>query len=226
VTVASRARPNRKRRGTDRAEELMRVALDLFSKQDFASVTIKDIAAVAKLNTALIYYYFKSKEDLFRATIEHATLQVMQNYRRLRERHQDPVSLINDWFDNNLELSEPIRKLVKIMLNYSCSPFNLRSVDSLIERFYREEISILSASIRKGMEQGILPKVDANRLAMFASTHLDGIMIASMIRRNFDIHAAISDLKRNFWSNLQMTKPAGLPGAAARNGRPIRARHH
>jgi AcrR family transcriptional regulator len=40
------------------AAKLMSVAMDLFCQRDFASVTIKDIARVAKVNSALIYYYF------------------------------------------------------------------------------------------------------------------------------------------------------------------------
>ena len=62
----------------------MAVAMDLFCERDFASVTIKDIARAAKVNSALIYYYFADKEDLFRVMIEHAILRALDNYARLK----------------------------------------------------------------------------------------------------------------------------------------------
>ena len=53
-----------------RKEELVTIAFDLFSERHVASVTIKDIARETGVNTALIYYYFENKEDLFGAVIE------------------------------------------------------------------------------------------------------------------------------------------------------------
>ncbi|KAA3621058.1 MAG: TetR/AcrR family transcriptional regulator [Proteobacteria bacterium] len=187
---------------TSRAGELTETALNLFAERDFASVTIKDIARAANVNTALIYYYFKSKEDLFRATIESAVSRALENYRELREQCDDPVELIDKWFNNNVELSEPIRKLVKIMLDYSCSRISARRIEEAIVSFYQEERSILSDSIRRGIERGVFLKVDPDRLGSFVSIHLDGIMVAAMIRPDFDLEEAVADLRDILWHRL------------------------
>jgi len=190
----------------------MHVALELFARRGFSSVTIKDIAKSANINSALLYYYFDSKEDLFKSSIENAILRALENYARLKQKHTDPVDLINDWFENNIEMASAFRKVVKIMLDYSNSEIRLDSVDALIKRFYKEEMSILSTSIRRGVETGVFQAVDADRLAEFASLHLDGIMTGSMIRTNLDLSRAISDLKELFWSRLGYrgkSSPAG-----------------
>ena len=106
-TKPEKKRGRRKDR-SQRAEELMAVALELFSQRDYASVTIKDIASACGVNTALIYYYFENKEDLFRSAIEYAVSQALENYRRLGEKHDDPVDLMRDWLRNNVELSAEI----------------------------------------------------------------------------------------------------------------------
>jgi AcrR family transcriptional regulator len=73
-SVRKLARPNSKREehSAARVEEFLATALNLFAERNFASVTIKDIAEHLGVNTALIYYYFDSKTDLFQASIEHA----------------------------------------------------------------------------------------------------------------------------------------------------------
>ncbi len=185
-----------------RANELTAKALDLFVERDFASVTIKDIANACGVNTALIYYYFANKEDLFRATIENAITEAIENYTSLQNKHDDPVDLINDWFDINLELSGSIRKLVKVMLDYSGSRINISSIDKEVNNFYDIEHSILSDSIQRGADQGIFNAVDPNRLALFVSTHLDGIMVAAMIRKDFNINSAMEDLREILWFHL------------------------
>ena len=76
--------------GRSRADAMTEVALTLFAERNFASVTIKDIGTALGVNTALIYYYFDSKEDLFRAAIERAVERAFLHFRELRLRHSNP----------------------------------------------------------------------------------------------------------------------------------------
>jgi AcrR family transcriptional regulator len=203
--VKGKARPklaHKGARGTAQTAKLMAVAMDLFCRRDFASVTIKDIARAAEINSALIYYYFKNKEDLFRVMIEHAISQALDNYARIKARHTDPTDLINDWFENNIEMAELIRKLVKIMIDYSHSTARAPSIETLIRRFYKVETGIISAGVREGIARGIFRNIDPESTALFVSVHLDGIMAASMVRPKFDIAAAMEELRRVFWQRV------------------------
>lgn len=51
------------------AEAILDAAEQLFAAQGFAATTIKQIGKAAGLNPALIYYYFGSKEELYRALL-------------------------------------------------------------------------------------------------------------------------------------------------------------
>ncbi len=50
-------------------DTLLDAAERRFARQGFAATTIKDIAAEAQLNSALLYYYFANKEDLYHAVL-------------------------------------------------------------------------------------------------------------------------------------------------------------
>jgi AcrR family transcriptional regulator len=200
--LASQAKHTKVPQAKAQAARLMSVAMDLLCRRNFASVTIKDIARAANVNSALIYYYFKDKEDLFRVMIEHAILQALDNYSRLKERHTDPIDLINDWFENNIEMSVLLRKLVKIMIDYSRSSVRVASVETLIRKFYKTETSIVSTGVREGIARGIFKIVDPGRTALFTSVHLDGIMVASMVRPSFDLATAMDELRRVFWQRV------------------------
>jgi len=189
----------------DRAEELARVALDLFAERNFASVTIKDIARESGVNAALIYYYFESKEDLFRAVIEHAVDQAFENVRMLRERHQSPLDIIDDWLNNHVQLFEPIHKLVKISLDYSGAQTRVPSIDRSIRQFYDEEARMLSNCIRQGVAEGMFSPVDPEELALFISTYLDGLMVRSVILPDVDLNQYINYLRQHIWGMLGVT---------------------
>jgi AcrR family transcriptional regulator len=181
--------------GNDRQREITEGALALFAERSFASVTIKDIAGKLRINPALIYYYFESKQDLFRASIEAAIFDAVAHYDGIRSSHDHPVGLINAWLESNIKLSHTISNLVKVMLDHSGLPRHLPSVDRLVKRFYEEEYRILSNAIGRGIELGVFQPVDQRRLALFASSHLDGVMVAAKVRPNFDLAQAIEDLR-------------------------------
>ncbi len=52
------------------AETILNAAEGLFATQGFAATTIKQIGRAAGLNPALIYYYFGSKEELYRRLLQ------------------------------------------------------------------------------------------------------------------------------------------------------------
>ena len=46
--------------------------------------------------------------------------QAIENYNRINaEKHASPVELINNWLENNITYSEPLKRAVKIMFEYS-----------------------------------------------------------------------------------------------------------
>lgn len=54
----------------DRRDDILQASLHLFAERGFHGTSIRDIAREADLTEGLIYHYFSSKRDLFRAIIE------------------------------------------------------------------------------------------------------------------------------------------------------------
>jgi AcrR family transcriptional regulator len=54
----------------DRREDILRASLHLFAERGFHGTSMRDIAREANITEGLIYHYFASKRDLFRAIIE------------------------------------------------------------------------------------------------------------------------------------------------------------
>jgi len=65
-------------------EELVRIAAQLFKEQGYQSTRLIDVARAAGLDRATVYYYFGSKEELFRETVEGVLDANMHEAERLR----------------------------------------------------------------------------------------------------------------------------------------------
>ena len=55
----------------DRRQQIIAAAMDLFAKKGFRGTTTRDLATQAGVNEAIIFRYFKTKEELYSAIIEH-----------------------------------------------------------------------------------------------------------------------------------------------------------
>jgi AcrR family transcriptional regulator len=179
-----------------RADHFLAAALDLFAERNFASVTIKDIAKALGVNPALIYYYFDSKTDLFRATIERAVARAFENVRALENKSADPATIIAAWLNNHVKKYDDIHRFVKIALDFRSAHEADPETAQAIEAFYVEERRLLSKIIRDGIQQGLFRPVHPGRLAQFISTYLDGCMVRSVILEDFDLKGAVKDLHR------------------------------
>ncbi len=217
-TTTTRKTPVRDR-GFNRAESLLAAALDLFATRNFADVTIKDIGNATGANTALIYYYFTSKEDLFRATIEAAVERAFKHFRLLRERRTTPPEIIAGWLENHLELYDMICKLVRICIDYASTSKRQVAIDRSISRFYDEERAVLSSAIRMGIEQKLFQPADADQLALFVSTYLDGVMVRSVIAPDFDVQGAVHSLQALLWQLLGYAPDAPRAAKSRRTGK-------
>lgn len=56
---------------TDKREQLLNAAEELFAEKGFDGTSVRDIAQKADVNLAMISYYFGSKEKLLQVLIEH-----------------------------------------------------------------------------------------------------------------------------------------------------------
>lgn len=189
-------RPSREEHSAARVDKFLATALNLFAERNFASVTIKDIASALDVNPALLYYYFDSKTDLFRATIEQAVAHAFEHVRSVVDQSDDPAKVIAVWLESHVNRFAEIHRFVKIALDFrsahECDP----AIASAIERFYDEERKLLSKVIRDGIKQGRFKSADPNRMAQFISTYLDGCMVRSVILPDFDLEGAVDDLHR------------------------------
>jgi TetR/AcrR family transcriptional regulator len=82
----------RHQRGTETRAAILRAAEDLFARAGVDGARTEAIASAAGVNKALLYYYFKSKEDIYLAVLEshrkaflERALEILSQKRPARE---------------------------------------------------------------------------------------------------------------------------------------------
>lgn len=213
VKSVKRAKNRLYRNPGARADSLLEAALKCFAEEDYRKVTIPLVAKKLGVAHSLIYYYFKNKDMLYQSSVLHALDRLMTNYGAVLARHDSPVERLSAYLDLNVEMSETLRSVVRIMfVNVGhADDGGPKFIDSFVEDFYEAEKKILADCIRKGVAAGLFTCPDPDDMAAFISRNIDGIYFGSFMPNGAPIPDAMQTLKAVVWRLLHYaggTKPA------------------
>lgn len=186
------------------AKLLHRVALDLFAAKNYSHVTIKDISAASKVNAALIYYYYGSKEELFLQVIEETAEEAYQKFQSVAHHIDSPETLISMWIELHITEFPLMQKLGKISLDYATTHSRTKRIDEAVGKFYNIEATILRRAIRSGIAKGLFQEVNVNDAIVFISTFLDGCLFREFMLPGFDTKSAIRHMRQIILDHLRM----------------------
>ncbi len=82
--------PKFRRRKAARPGEIVAAALAVFAERGFAAARLDEIAARAGVSKGALYLYFETKEEIFRAVVDHAIAPNMQMIRAMVAAHPGP----------------------------------------------------------------------------------------------------------------------------------------
>jgi AcrR family transcriptional regulator len=140
------------RRKEQRHEEIMEAALEEFAVKGYAETRLDDVANRAGISKGLVYVYFKTKEELFKAVIRSfliprvdALIREVERSRRSSEEHlRGPFSSFMKEFVKS-------RKRIVVRLLIAEGPKH----PDLLDFYHREVISRGIRLLRLILERGV-----------------------------------------------------------------------
>lgn len=97
MAATSSSTPEPRPRDADRSQQtILLAARDEFALYGLAGARVDRIAERADINKRLIYYYFKSKDDLFLAVLENTYADIRAAEQKLHLDEMDPVEAIRE----------------------------------------------------------------------------------------------------------------------------------
>ncbi|HEX3323414.1 MAG TPA: TetR/AcrR family transcriptional regulator [Terriglobales bacterium] len=154
------ASPQIRYSAADRKEQILDVATPLFARQGYQGTTTKQIAERARINEALIFRHFPTKDHLYWAVIQRkiSTARAREQLREKLNINADDVDLFTEIAAEILERRAKDQSLSRLLL------FSALENHKLSSRFFRtyvaEYYEVLAGFIRERMDRGEFRKVD------------------------------------------------------------------
>jgi AcrR family transcriptional regulator len=198
----------------DSRDEILRAARHLFESRGFHETSMSEVAREAKVSKALIFWHFKTKEELFLAVLgkllEPYYIDFAQEARELDERAQ-LERLIESYLLFVRDNASSVRFFLARLL---------RDGDEVSEEFtsrirglYDGYRALLMDLIRRAQEKGLCVgtlKPEATSSMLLAA--LNGMLVELLFMQSadFDLKAALGTLRGMLFGDAQHNEGGGL----------------
>jgi TetR/AcrR family transcriptional regulator len=136
---------------------ILAAALDVFSTYGFRGATVDQIAAKCGLSKPNLLYYFRRKEDLYVAVLEHTLTEWLIPLRML-DVNNDPISELTRYIEAKLEMSFANPAASKLFANEILH--GAPHIGKYLNGHLRELVEAKSAVIRQWVVHGKINDVD------------------------------------------------------------------
>lgn len=138
----------------DKQIQILEVAETLFAENGFDGTSIRDISKEAKINIAMVSYYFGSKERLLEALVLQKTAGLKLQLENLLAENLEPVAKVNKlvaFYVDRIDRSRGIYRILHFELSSKKNILNLQSFSD-IKKMNLKSLEII---IKEGQSKGV-----------------------------------------------------------------------
>ena len=159
----------------DAKAKIVEIAREIFTRFGFKKTTMEEIAVASKKGKSSIYYYFNSKEDVFKAVVDREAEE-------LREELAVQVLTIEDPIDRlKAFIAFRMRKLKELSNYYAAlkSEYlsHLEFVERIRKNFDQEEIKVVKQILEDGVKKEKFVVDDPSLSAVAIVTAMKGLEV-------------------------------------------------
>ena len=159
-----------------RKAQILDAALAVIVQKGYDNSRMDDIVASSKMSKGAIYWYYKSKKEVYLSLVNHW----VHNY----------SAVLNHIVDTDRSASDQLRSLFQYFtVQYEKDPVVFKALlefwsmagrdpefNDKLQKVYSEFVNLISTIIQQGMDNGEFKNLDVDITAMSIMVNIEGIM--------------------------------------------------
>lgn len=144
-------------------DDIISAAQALFQQFGWKKTNMEDIAKKAGKGKSTLYYYFKSKEDIFYAVLNKEMKCLTDDVKKAVEIESSFEGKIRVFFQTKMKEFFNAQNLYTAIRDYLADNF-IQIQKKFAEKHEREDVIYLANILQKGMEQELITERDQRKL--------------------------------------------------------------
>ena len=161
--------------------DIVNVARKVFSRKGYRHTTMEAIARAADMGKSSLYYYYKSKEDIFEAVVVKEAQELKRQLIRVISSGNTPIDRLRDYIMFRLYHVKTVSNFYAVLSEDDLG--QMKFVKRVREKFEEEEFKMVRDVLEKGMRDGAFVINNANIGALAFTTMLKGLELPLFLNK-------------------------------------------
>ena len=161
----------------ERRAQIIEAAMKVVAEKGFAKTRMDDVASESGLSKGLIYWYFKSKEDILIAIARLLFGGEIRKMGNLKVEGQTARACLEDFLDEFIADLRNLEKITPVVYEFYALAFRNATVRSVMREFLHGFVSGIEPVIQAGMDSGEFAAGDAGQMALTVGATMEGTLL-------------------------------------------------
>ena len=156
-------------------KKIIITAGQIFSHYGFKKTTMDEIASALKMGKSSIYYYFKSKEEIFEGVILYEANLLRNELTTTIKSVESPVEKIRNYVFVRMKSFEKLSNYYNAIFDKNLDHFEF--IENIRAKYDREELAILRLLLYHGARKKVFNVTNSEYTALAVQTTLKGLEV-------------------------------------------------
>lgn len=156
-------------------KKIVVTAGQIFSRYGFRKTTMEEVARALKMGKSSIYYYFKSKEEIFEAVVLYEANILRNELTTAIKSVESPVDKMKNYVFVRMKAFEKLSNYYNAIFDKNLDHFDF--IESIRAKYDREELAILRLILYHGARKNVFNVANSEYTALAVQTTLKGLEV-------------------------------------------------
>jgi AcrR family transcriptional regulator len=153
----------------------------IFSHYGFRKTTMEEIARALKMGKSSLYYYFESKEEIFKAVVLHEANILRNELTKTIKSVESPIDKLRNYVFVRMKSFEKLSNYYNAIFDMNLDHFDF--IENIRSKYDREELAILRLILYHGAREKVFNIKNSEYTALAIQTSLKGLEVPLFWRK-------------------------------------------
>jgi AcrR family transcriptional regulator len=161
----------------ERRIKIIESATIVFARQGFANTRMDDVADEAGLSKGLLYWYFKSKEEIIIAIADVLFGVEFRKMQKLSVEGRTARACLEEFLEFFLQDLHSMLKIAPVVYEFYSLAFRNATVRKVLHEYLNRFVTALEPIVQHGMDSGEFTTGSARQVTIAIGSALEGTML-------------------------------------------------
>jgi AcrR family transcriptional regulator len=161
----------------ERRSQIIESAIKVFAREGFANTRMEDVATESGLSKGLLYWYFKSKEEIIIAIADLLFSVEFRKMQNLSIEGRTSHDCLEDFLNIFIEDLQGMLKLAPIIYEFYALAFHNSTVRHVMHEYLQRFVTLLEPVIQYGMDRGEFLAGNARQITITIGATFEGTLL-------------------------------------------------